>query len=593
MTDSGGGDSGPTAARPRARDRRGALLAALVGALVFLLYCDPRILDPRTISWVMSGDPAQQFLGWEFFRKTPWLQFPLGANPSCGTEQPASIVYTDSLPLLALPAKALRALLPEPFQYQGLWILACFVLQPLFAWRLIGRFTDDRAPRLLGAALFALAPPMLWRLHGHYALLAHWMILAALAELFAPRHRPRSWALLLGVSALVHAYLLALVAAIGVTGLVRRVRARERTRREALIESAAAVCGLGLLLWVVGYFLTPRISGGSYGYFRMNLAAPLDPDGIWSGLVPDLPAAGSGDYEGFNFLGLATVGMLIAGAVRGLAAERPRFDGRRWAPLLVLAVGLTLFAVSHRLSFVGHELFEIPIGDRIERKLGVFRSSGRMFWPVVYLIYLGAVVGLWRLFRRRAALVLTLSLLVLQLFDQRASMAWFRSRFERALAADPTLDSPFWAEAAGRYRRIVFVSPTVDLAGAEPLLHFAATQDLPVNVAYTSRSDLRRHERRQAELEQALGAGEVESTALYVFLGRDEAWRRLRRRRSRGDLVAVVDGYSLLAPGMGRYELGPEDRERTGRRMRLRGVDEPGGGPGRGGERDRVPRRCR
>ncbi|GMU67423.1 MAG: hypothetical protein AMXMBFR36_36970 [Acidobacteriota bacterium] len=580
MTEPGGRIGGSAAATFLSADRRDALVAAFVGVAVFLLYCDVRILDPREISWVLSGDPGQQFLGWQFFRNTSWLQFPLGANPTCGTEQPSSIVYTDSLPLLAFAFKAVRGVLPDPFQYQGLWILSCFVLQPLFAWRLLGRFTDDRTQRLLGAALFALAPPMLWRLHGHYALLAHWMIVAALAEVFESRHRPKAWALLLGISALTHAYLLAMVAAIGCADLVQRVRCRERTRRQAVFESSAAVAGLILLLWVVGYFLTPRIAGGSYGYFRMNLLAPIDPEEIWSRILPDQPAAGKGDYEGFNYLGLASWGLLFACSLRLLGRDRPRLDPRRYAPLIGLGVGFALFAVSHRVAFGAHELFSIPIGDRIEQKLGILRSSGRIFWPIVYLLYLGGMVWVWRLFRRRTAVVLTVSLLALQCVDQSASMAWFRQNFDRTLAPKPAaLASAFWEEAAGRYRRIVFVTPTVDLAGAERVLYFAATRDLPVNVAYTSRTDLRRHERTQAAIERALRAGRVDGETLYVFVDRDALWRELRRKSGRSDLVAVVDGYSLLAPGMGRFVLGRQDRERTGRRMWTR----PRGGGSRPG----------
>lgn len=568
MTEHGGTSGGSAAATFLSADRRDALVAAFVGVAVFLLYCDLRILDPREISWVMSGDPGQQFLGWQFFRSTPWLQFPLGANPNCGTEQPSSIVYTDSLPLLALAFKAVRGVLPDPFQYQGLWILSCFVLQPLFAWRLLGRFTDDRAQRLLGAALFALAPPMLWRLHGHYALLAHWLIVAALAEMFASRHRPKLWALLLGISALTHAYLLAMVAAIGCADLVQRVRCRERTRRQAVFESSAAVAGLLLLCWVVGYFLTPRISGGSYGYFRMNLLAPIDPEGIWSRILPDQPAAGKGDYEGFNYLGVASWGLLFACALRIIGRDRPRLELRRYAPLIVLGVVFVLFAVSHRVSFGARELFSIPIGYHLEQELGIFRSSGRMFWPVVYLSYLGGIVFLWRSFRRRAAIIMTVSLLVLQCVDQSASMAWFREQFEDRLeSTSAALRSPFWQVAAGRYRRLVFVTPTVDLAGAERVLYFAAARDRPVNVAYTSRTNLRRHERNQVEIERALREGRIDGEALYVFRDRDALWRELRRKAGRRDLVAVVDGYSLLAPGMGRFVLGREDRERTGRRM--------------------------
>jgi len=37
-------------------------------------------------------------------------------------------VFFDSIPLLAFLFKPFTSLLPEPFQYFDLWLLACFIL---------------------------------------------------------------------------------------------------------------------------------------------------------------------------------------------------------------------------------------------------------------------------------------------------------------------------------------------------------------------------------------------------------------------------------------------------------------------------------
>jgi len=548
-------------------ERLDALLAALIGVALFFLYCDPRILDPGQVGWLMSGDPAQQFLGWEFFRHSPLLQFPLGANPHFGTIQNSSIVFTDSLPLLALLLKPLRSLLPEPFQYQGLWIFSCFLLQPLFAFKLLGRFTTDRSLRLLGAGLFALAPPMLWRLHGHYSLLAHWTILAALAEYFSPRHRALRWALLLSVTALVHAYLLAMVAAIGCAELVRRVREGQLSRKRSASEAAAAASGLLILMWTVGYFMVHHVSGGGFGFFRMNLLAPIDPEDIWSLVLRDQPTT-QGEYEGFNYLGLAVWGLLVACAPRLLDRNPPSLDWRRHAPLGVLCAALTLFAISNRVFLGSHEIFSVEIGHWLDRRLGTFRSSGRMFWPVAYVFYVSVLLLFWRSVRRSAAIRLAVVLLFLQVLDLSASVAHFRDRFDLAIESPPRLASRFWDRAGGRYRRLLVVSPSNDLAGAEPLLHFAAGHRFSVNKGYYNRIDDRVMARAQAELEETLKSKRIDADALYLFVDRDPLWRRLRRRAGSRDLFAVVDGYAVLAPGMGGLELEPEVDRATRRRAR-------------------------
>lgn len=60
-----------------------ALLPLLMGVFAFFMVIGPRALDPQNIAWLESGDPATHYLGWVFFRHSPW-SFPLGLNPSYG-----------------------------------------------------------------------------------------------------------------------------------------------------------------------------------------------------------------------------------------------------------------------------------------------------------------------------------------------------------------------------------------------------------------------------------------------------------------------------------------------------------------------------
>src|SRR3546814_12635797 len=81
-----------------------------VGAAAFLLVTGGTILSPTYVDWLMQGaDPAQHWLGWQFFRQSPFFQWPLGANPDYGMEIGSSIVFSDSLPFLAIVFKIGRA----------------------------------------------------------------------------------------------------------------------------------------------------------------------------------------------------------------------------------------------------------------------------------------------------------------------------------------------------------------------------------------------------------------------------------------------------------------------------------------------------
>ena len=63
-----------------------------------------------------GNDTAIQHLGWHFFKNDVW-RFPLGSNPNYGDEIGNSIVFTDSVPILALFFKLFKSILPENFQY--------------------------------------------------------------------------------------------------------------------------------------------------------------------------------------------------------------------------------------------------------------------------------------------------------------------------------------------------------------------------------------------------------------------------------------------------------------------------------------------
>jgi hypothetical protein len=109
------------------RDAWGAV-AAVANAWVIIAYVfGTHILAPWNTGWMLSGmigpDPVQYWLGWTFFRNSPW-HWPPGLNPGWGIELASSVFYADAIPLLAITFKAMRHWWDVP-QYWGLWIYVC------------------------------------------------------------------------------------------------------------------------------------------------------------------------------------------------------------------------------------------------------------------------------------------------------------------------------------------------------------------------------------------------------------------------------------------------------------------------------------
>ena len=88
---------------------------------------------------------------------------------------------------------------------------------------------------------------------------------------------------------------------------------------------------------------------------------------------------------------------------------------------------MTLFAITNVVCFDDVELLNIPLPEGLVKLCGIFRASGRMFYPVYYVLMTACIVGLARLLRRVGKAALYPAVLVLvaavQLFDLSAMIA--------------------------------------------------------------------------------------------------------------------------------------------------------------------------
>jgi len=191
-------------------------------------------------------------------------------------EMSSSIVYPDGVPLVALSLKPFNALLPEHFEYFGIWILICYTLQAFFAWKLLGKITDHAWHKVFGTLLFVLAPPFVWRISPHFALGAHWLLLASLNLYLEPRFRSRSWILLVIVASLINPYLLAMTLLFFGAALAKHYTNRELNIAEGLKTVALTVALLVFVMWQAGYFMVSGVGTGGFGIYGTNLIGFLD-----------------------------------------------------------------------------------------------------------------------------------------------------------------------------------------------------------------------------------------------------------------------------------------------------------------------------
>lgn len=422
------------------------MLGTAIGAVLFLLIYGPAVLNPCYDGWIYNGyiedDIIQSYAGWQYMRQDAW-HIPLCWANNVAAPAGASMAYTDVYPLAAAFFKLLSPLLPETFQYFGIVNFLNFCLQGAFACLLLRLFSEKKSLCALGTVLFCLTPVFVERVFRHTALGSHWLILAALYLYFWARRSGRlpvaGFFVLCCLAPAVHAYFLPMVFALLAAALAEDVIRRQKAVKAVLCFTA---CIAGTLLSARGFgVLMPHggTIGGSYGVYTMNLNALWNPTSFdhlgaagfmnWSSFIPISPQLYY-NYDGFNYLGAAVLGgaaaLLVFGAVRLVKAVRAHqkpfgdiaaFLKKHLGLLLACAV-MTVFALSNVISWNDGVVFTYPLPGFLTDICGIFRSSGRIFWPVGYLLLLAVCVGAMRLPKKyRIQLTAILLLVAVQTAD--------------------------------------------------------------------------------------------------------------------------------------------------------------------------------
>ena len=507
------------------------LLISLCATIYFLRVFGLSLLNPQNIDWLMSGDPAQHYLGWKFFRHEPWT-LPLGKITLYGAPLGSSVVYTDSIPLVAIFLKLFEGFLSADFQYSGVWILSCMILQGITAFFIFKKLNHTHIFSFVGSLFLIVSPIMLDRGHGHYTLMAHWLILVAFL-LFIQRSFPwKGWISLIILSFLIHSYLAFMVLSLF---LGHFVFLAPKTLKSFLKLSSLFVI-LPIILYLSGYFGVSSFSSGGYGDYSFNLNGLFNSQGK-SEFLKSLPYL-IPQYEGFGYLGLGIIILFFLCFFIPKSFKYPEII------LGFCCLLLGIFSLSNQVTFNEYKFHFAPFEIFNWTRVGpIFRSSGRMIWPLFYFINIYSLHFCMKHFNGLKSLGVMSFLFFIHYKDLRGVRVPLYQKYHSDSIYQKKYDLLKW-EKLLKDKEAITVFPSVNFEDAWLHLGFvAAYLHKKINIAYRARDNLDKTEEKA--LLHEVQNHQFQKNHLYVFLNNAE---KLYPINIMNLPLHYIDGYRIYIP---------------------------------------------
>lgn len=473
----------------------GLLLAAALGlGYAWWLLGYPMLRGTAPFWWRDNADITQYLAGFNAYASDAW-RWPLLRFETLNTPEGTVATFLDTVPLYALFLKLVRHGAPYWNPY-GFWIALCFTLQGVGAWWVCREARVRNWAALAALALLLASFPALTFRISHTSLMSQWILVFAFAVYLRSSRLGRlatpAWILLLVGAFYINIYLFVMASAIFGADVLRqllRTPASAASLGRALLAPVAVYGVLFATMWITMLPLPPGSGSAEWGFghFSMNLLAPLH-GGHLLQLVH--PVAHDGQGEGFNYLGVFTVGLAVA-ARQLLKRRDPDFWVRHGAMLGVLAL-LWMFALSNIVWLGDTRLYALQLPEWMTVVTSTFRASGRFFWPVGYAVILFAVIGIARHLHAWSAAALLAAVVALQMWDLQTHHHYVHKIIAQQSA--PSIDEARWNAFLGTQTRALHYYPPFrcnETAGSHallPVMAYSVKHGYPFSTGYIARA---------------------------------------------------------------------------------------------------------
>ena len=409
----------------------------LIGVALFFLIYGVAPLIPTNLAYIYNSEDQDLWhhqLGFDFFRISSW-GFPIGKNTFNPYPYESSVIYSDSIPILAIIFKLMSGVLPDYFQYLGIWILICFAAQGLFAMLILRHFNVPIVYSLITTPFFVCNVPLLFRCFHHCSLAGQWLILAAFylalnQKKLSPFKQCFAWTGLCGFTVLIHVYLFIIIGMIMTASCVYQILDSKKPILHIVIFGASALFTIGCYYIGGGMLQKGIITQVGFGDFSMDLVDMFNPSGFSSFFAQfDLEA----NSERSSYFGIGIILLLLyafLSAVTNISDLNRLLKDHRVGVVSVAIVGLLFFMMA--LGPIGCcmdiKLYDITplLPEPVLRIISNIRSTVRFIWPTWYLILLAGILVIVRFSKNKmlsaglavTCLILQFSEIIPQLVDR-------------------------------------------------------------------------------------------------------------------------------------------------------------------------------
>ena len=469
----------------------------IIGFLFTWLILGFENLNIFNSNWTLYDDAITDYLSWIYYKNDVW-RFPvIGENPNYGLNNGSTIAFSAIIPFLALIFKSLKYFIPNSFNYFGFWFFLCFYLQSYISFLLIKKLTNDHYYSLVGSIFFCLSPIFFNQIGLHFSLSGQWIIILSF-YFYCNESLDKKFSyniFLICFSALVHFSFTVMLSIIyGVLAFFNFIDKKNFSFH--LKKIIILITILFPLMYTLGFFEIPiqDTLGPGYGFYKLNLLAPIDPSGgnlngvtLWSRFIPDIPNATGGELEGFSYFGIGQILLLICGIFLFLKKKR-EIDIKKYFPYILLIIFLLLLSVTHKVDIGNYNLITLELNKYFLAALSWVRSSGRFFWPIYYfLLFFSIYMVSKNLYKKKRILLLSV-LLLIQITDISEGLKnyAFGKSFNKK---EYKLNDPIWKNLNDDYEIISSTYIKNQSNDFFKIIDYLTTNIMKTEIAYLSRFD--------------------------------------------------------------------------------------------------------